>query len=165
MALLECEFDSAVGVFAGDDADLAAGCGEGDGCAGEPASGGGGGGEEAAAGELSVSPGVALALLECEFDSAVGVFAGDDADLAAGCGEGDGCAGEPASGGGGGGEEAAAGELSVSPGVALALLECEFDSAVGVFAGDDADLAAGLLGGGGRRGERAGQDREQRRGG
>ncbi|MCY4103253.1 MAG: hypothetical protein OXG55_08350 [bacterium] len=47
----------------------------------------------------------------------------------------------------------------------MALLEGEFDSAVVVFAGDDADLAAGLLGGGGRRGERAGQDRQQRRGG
>lgn len=62
---------------------------------------------------------------------------------------GDGGAGEPASDRRGCGEVAGAGELSLPPGVVAALLESEFDSAVGEFPGDDARFGVDLLGGGG----------------
>ena len=96
--------------------------------AGEPVAGGGGGGEEADAGQLSVAPGVVcLALLEAELDAAAFEFARHDAHRADR--EVQRGAGEPVAGGGGGGEEADAGQLSVAPGVALALLEAELDAA------------------------------------
>ena len=98
-------------------------------------------------------------LLQGELDAAVGGSAGGDAHC--GAVRLQGAAGEPAAGCGCGGEEADAGELSLSPGVAVVLLQGELDAAVGGFAGGDAHrlsrvLGLGLLGGGRRGGQRSG---------